>query len=376
MARIKVDIPSNLVDGMDIKFQAPCDCSAVTGLRVQYRTEEGKTATKNLTFRDAHGNDLAGLGNLFAQGAYVKVIVDAKNGFAYIQNADTNKYLEEKMRFRPNLLDNSDFTNPVNQRGQTEYYGATGYSIDRWRATSNLRFTVKSGYVSVKNEGTGYNGFTQYFGDATTLKQGDVYTAACKLHDGTILCGAVEITDSEYNTAFRMDSGTTARFYGSTNRLIVMMAPGDEINIDWIAVYKGEFTSDTLPDYQPKGYSAEYMECLRYYQRVKMIRPVCSFRTTAKAVVHVPVALPMRVIPTATLGYSEATCIRVNGENFDFDGNDLLCEVYTVGINDLSDWYKSIPVSIEFSPSLAQMTRIYSSGYISEFIIVELSADL
>ena len=34
--------------------------------------------------------------------------------------------------FRPNLLDNWYFRNPVNQRGQTNYAG-TGYTIDRWR---------------------------------------------------------------------------------------------------------------------------------------------------------------------------------------------------------------------------------------------------
>lgn len=33
----------------------------------------------------------------------------------------------------PNLLDNWDFRNPVNQRGETVYEGITGYVIDRWK---------------------------------------------------------------------------------------------------------------------------------------------------------------------------------------------------------------------------------------------------
>lgn len=32
----------------------------------------------------------------------------------------------------PNLLDNSDFTNPVNQRNKTEF-DINGYCIDRWQ---------------------------------------------------------------------------------------------------------------------------------------------------------------------------------------------------------------------------------------------------
>lgn len=97
MALIKIELLAPPVDGMDIKFQAPCDCTAVTGIELHYPAEDGSTATKELTFRDAHGNNLAGIGNLFAQGAYVKVIVDTENGYAYLQNADTNGYLESKL---------------------------------------------------------------------------------------------------------------------------------------------------------------------------------------------------------------------------------------------------------------------------------------
>ena len=38
-----------------------------------------------------------------------------------------------------NLLDNSDFTNPVNQRGQASYTMSAngGYTIDRWMVGSS-----------------------------------------------------------------------------------------------------------------------------------------------------------------------------------------------------------------------------------------------
>ena len=47
-------------------------------------------------FADAHGNNLAGIGNLFKAGAIVKVLLSLDESKAYIQNADTNAYLENK----------------------------------------------------------------------------------------------------------------------------------------------------------------------------------------------------------------------------------------------------------------------------------------
>lgn len=93
MAKIRIDLSETLLDGMDIKFKAPCACDEITGLTVYYPAEDETIQTKELVFRDAHGNDLTGVGNLFVKDAYVKVIVDSENGHAYIQNADTNGYL-------------------------------------------------------------------------------------------------------------------------------------------------------------------------------------------------------------------------------------------------------------------------------------------
>ena len=89
MANIKVEVSHGILDGQPVTFVAPCDCTKITGLKVYY-----PDGSKVFSFKDAHGNTLTGLGNLFAAGAYVKAILDVKNGFAYIQNADTNTYIE------------------------------------------------------------------------------------------------------------------------------------------------------------------------------------------------------------------------------------------------------------------------------------------
>lgn len=92
MALIKLELNAKLVEGMDVKFEAPCDCTNVTGLLVSYLSETGELAEKNFTFRDKHGNDLTGLGNLFSAGAFVKAMLDVKSGRAYLQTAGSTAF--------------------------------------------------------------------------------------------------------------------------------------------------------------------------------------------------------------------------------------------------------------------------------------------
>ena len=100
MANIKVTLDYEITDGQSLTFKAPCDSTAVTGLIVYYPiiTESSSAQTsKTFTFKDAHGNALTSIGNLFTTNAYIKVILDTTNSYAYIQNSDTNGYLEEKI---------------------------------------------------------------------------------------------------------------------------------------------------------------------------------------------------------------------------------------------------------------------------------------
>lgn len=97
MANIKVNLDYEIIDGADITFKAPCDCSEASGLIIYYpQISDGKmtTVSKEFTFRDAHGNDLSGISELFKSGAYVKVILNMIKCYAYVQNADTNSYIE------------------------------------------------------------------------------------------------------------------------------------------------------------------------------------------------------------------------------------------------------------------------------------------
>lgn len=85
---IKIDSKYPVYNGMPLTFVAPCNCNETEGLSVN---------GQSFVFKDAHGHTLTGIGNLFGEGAYVKVILDADRGFAYIQNADSNGYLENRL---------------------------------------------------------------------------------------------------------------------------------------------------------------------------------------------------------------------------------------------------------------------------------------
>lgn len=106
MAYIKLELDHPLEDGETLTFKAPCDCTAATsGVKVYYKniTDSGSTTVnKVLTLKDANNNDVANLGNLFKSGAYVRVIADTTNNYAFIQNANTNAYVETALSSKAN----------------------------------------------------------------------------------------------------------------------------------------------------------------------------------------------------------------------------------------------------------------------------------
>ena len=86
---IRVDLNTNIADGSEVVFRSPADCSQVTGLVIYHNG--GKT---EFAFADAHGNNVGDIDHLFAENAVVKVILDVTASMAFVQNADTNAYIE------------------------------------------------------------------------------------------------------------------------------------------------------------------------------------------------------------------------------------------------------------------------------------------
>ena len=159
-----------------------------------------------------------------------------------------------------NLLDNSDFRNPVNQRGITSQIGG-GYGLDRWRADGSGTISVESTGVSLTNLS---------FRQPVSLKAG-TYTLAFKVSNGELLYYnfTYDGTSTITKTGGRNEiTGAYINLYNQSNGVIVcqfVLGPEYTYTLVWAALYEGSYDASTLPAYQPKGYAAELAECQRYY---------------------------------------------------------------------------------------------------------------
>ena len=200
-----------------------------------------------------------------------------------------------------NLLDNSDFTNPVNQRGFVSgaTVGSGDHFIDRWRATggSIIPTLDENGLTFLSN------GIFQVFEQPDSFI-GKTVTAACKFSDGeTLICSGMVVENA---SGWVYICGQT-----SGDRKIYFGASGDnswgiQINcgggtVQWVALYKGEYTLDTLPEYQPKGYAAELLECQRYFLKLNNYVRYPSTRLYSGEIDFIcPLPIQMRVTPTVS----------------------------------------------------------------------------
>ena len=195
-----------------------------------------------------------------------------------------------------NLLDNSDFRNPVNQRGQSSYSGEANkdvYTIDRWLFSwqADGRITLEDGYITKEAAGSGANTILTQRIDEKLIDVQKTYTAALMMADGTLY----------------VYSGKPANGFGDWDNSIwvgyVYEKPVFQIrnglsgNMLWVALYEGSYTADTLPPYVPKGYAAELAECVRYFRKTVLHGVAETAKYIAPANTFEP---PFRIVPTIT----------------------------------------------------------------------------
>lgn len=165
-----------------------------------------------------------------------------------------------------NLLDNSDFTDPVNQRGGTSgAVTAWTYFIDRWQATdAALTYSIGADGLHL----TAGEAWMAQNVQSSEAKAGRTYTFAVGLSDGTFtLCTGVLPAGETSWTEFagENDDNCYVRMAKITGAVIsCSFKPKKAVVATWAALYEGAYTADTLPPYVPKGYAAELAECMRY----------------------------------------------------------------------------------------------------------------
>ena len=152
-----------------------------------------------------------------------------------------------------NLLDNSDFRNPVNQRGQTDYTN-NGYTIDRWEIYSGAIGVTSLGYITTSGQ--------MY--QKIAIPTDKVYTFAIENDAGIAVVTGIPANGISSATL----DNALIKLATIGGYVEVVIEPSEGHNLAgayWAALYEGSYTADTLPPYVPKGYAAELAECQRYF---------------------------------------------------------------------------------------------------------------
>ena len=192
-----------------------------------------------------------------------------RKGYVDTAKEEANAYTDASVRKAAprNLLDNSDFRNPVNQRGQASYSLSAwgGYCIDRWAVyAAGADVTIGSGGLTLSG-----NIHQPIASDAIARYNGKVLTLAAKIA-GNVYCCSGEVKQiGAWHPSARFDTpyGYISFETEDNNYMYVIIDNSTTPSVvEWAVLYEGAYTADTLPEYRCKGYGAELAECQRYYQ--------------------------------------------------------------------------------------------------------------
>lgn len=187
------------------------------------------------------------------------------------------------------LIDNGNFSNPINQRGESSYNGTGNkmYTIDRWFTTSSATGAVVVGnrFITVASGAT-ISQIIPADQDGGFPSDTDVgYTAVARETNGTMhVANSRGLTDSKLSFVLGdADAGIT-----------VTLGSG---NWEYCALYKGTYTANNVPGYVAKDYTSQLLQCYRYFRKT-VLQGVAE---TAKYIAPVNMfEPPFRVVPTIT----------------------------------------------------------------------------
>lgn len=161
-----------------------------------------------------------------------------------------------------NLLINSDFRNPINQRGETSYTSSNvnKYTIDRWcfNPTSNDKtLTVNDGYITLQNSGSSNLYLLQPFEKA--LPQ-DTYTLSINVKSisgsGDVLINGVGVWLGELKVGLN-----SLTVIGSPTSIQLTVHSNSTLELYWAKLEQGSIATPFVP----RPYGEELALCQRYY---------------------------------------------------------------------------------------------------------------
>ena len=205
--------------------------------------------------------------------AYTDAAKAEANAYTDAAKAEANAYTDASVRRAAprNLLDNSDFRNPVNQRGIASGAAVASYDyfIDRWINGEESSIAPK-----LSNNGIKPNGAFYQLLDSLSAYVGKKMTFAVGLSSGNVVTASGTLTEATTDDdvfIFDTTDGSNEIAVGSSGGLWYVWIDYPSSTIQWAALYEGEYAAGTLPEYHPKGYGAEIAECQRYYLKGKLV---------------------------------------------------------------------------------------------------------
>lgn len=274
-----------------------------------------------------------------SQAAYLSGIDVGQNQTLPL-NADTlGGKNPEYYLYNDNLLDNSNFLNPVNQRGSASY-STDGYCIDRWAVATGMVLNVTNHTLTGSNTSNNSLLYQRLIG----LTLGRTYTLSLKVN-GEIVKATNQLGTDSTEVWETFSWGRVAVYKdGDVSTNLIYVNNGTTIIVDWV---KLELSTVATP-YVPKGYGAELAECRRYYQGKTEATGSVTAATTGKLTtvrVHYP---PMRINPTITYYNGSTVYTTPKGLRVILAGSATLTDISLAGSvgNDLF-WYSLSGVSAE-----------------------------
>lgn len=255
-----------------------------------------------------------------------------------------------------NLLDNSNFTQFVAQAGLGGNHGSTVYAGDRWVLTNG---TIAG---SANSNGNGYTdiSITHNSGNYCDLMQ---KTPLYSQLEGQPCTAAVEYADgSKYIANFNMGQQGGAipigemEFYSIPgNHFIFRVKDSETVSIKHLWAVPGTYTEETMPEYRPKGYAGELLECQRYYIPIQL-KAIAGYvgSTLQNATFKVQLPSQMRVKPTISIGIADSLI------GLDTSGSPASTPVTNVTANDGGPF---MSLTIDFQDKVfPQWATVFSFG--------------
>ena len=195
-----------------------------------------------------------------------------------------------------NLLINSNFANPINQRGVTfPYATANTYFIDRWFVNEYATVSKTSKGLKITSNDLGVAIIRQIVEDDLVSHY---ITASAKIDDKVM-----KVTwKVEANKEVQVQKGNATlniSHDGSHVMLKIASAVGTSIEVEWAKLEYGEASTP----YAPRLYAEELQLCKRYYRIISLIDIVYAY-TTDLVYVRYTIGdsrFGMREVPTVSI---------------------------------------------------------------------------